>query len=142
MRALILLAAFVAAEAHAAQATNCTDPQSNSEMKLCAEIRLKAADIELNKVYAEAIAAARGQRQSMRNEPGYEKMPDTEAVLRKAQRAWVDFRDANCDYQYQIYYGGSLAGLSYVACKADMTQARVKELRSIMNGGEEPSPPQ
>lgn len=138
MRALILLAAFAVAEAQAAPTPNCADPQSNGEMKLCAEIRWKTADAELNKLYAEAIAAAREQYRSMHGEAGYEKMPDTEATLRKAQHAWIAFRDANCDYQYQVYWGGSIAGLSYLACKADMTQARVKELKSIMNGGEDP----
>jgi uncharacterized protein YecT (DUF1311 family) len=142
MRKILLLAAVALMLAHAAQAADCIEPQSSAEMKICTEIELKAADVELNKVYAEAVTAAREQYRTMRGEPGYKRMPDSEAVLRKAQRAWVEFRDANCDYQYQVYYGGSLAGLSYLACKAEMTKARVKELKIMMNGGEEPSPPQ
>ena len=139
--ALAFAVAFAASQAPLFN-PDCTDPQSTLEMKLCTQRELDRADAELNRVYTEAIAAAREQYRSMRGEPGYEKMPDSEAMLRKAQRAWIAFRDANCDYQYQVYYGGSLAGLSYLACKSEMTKARVKELRTMMNGGEEPSPPQ
>jgi uncharacterized protein YecT (DUF1311 family) len=139
----VLLAALLATDVSAAplqlKPENCADPQSNLEMKLCAKIELERADAELNKIYAEAIASARESYRSMRGEPGYDKMPDSEAVLRKAQRAWIAFRDANCDHQYQIYYGGSHASLAYLLCKSDMTKARVKELKAIMNGGEEPS---
>jgi uncharacterized protein YecT (DUF1311 family) len=139
-----VLAAFVATQAHAAPQfkVDCSDPQSNSEMKFCTEVELKRADAELNEVYQQALTAAREGYRKMHGELGYENMPDSEAVLRKAQRAWVAFRDANCDYQYQVYYGGSLAGLSFLACKSDMTKARVHELKAMMNGGEEPSPPQ
>ncbi len=126
----------------AAPTPNCTDPQSNYEMKLCAQREFETADKELNAVYGEAMKSAREQYRSTQREPGYEKMPDLEERLRKAQRAWLAFRDANCDYQYVIYYGGSMAGLSYIACKADMTKVRVKELKTMMNGGEDLAPPQ
>jgi uncharacterized protein YecT (DUF1311 family) len=141
--ALALAVGFAASQAHATLSQfnpDCTDPQSNPETKLCTQRELDRADAELNKVYKDALAAAREQYRTAHDD--YEKMPDSEAMLRKAQRAWVAFRDANCDYQYQIYYGGSLAGLSYLACKSEMTKARVKELRTMMNGGEDPSPPQ
>jgi uncharacterized protein YecT (DUF1311 family) len=118
-------------------ALNCKDPQSNLEMKFCAEREWKRADAELNAIFAKALADA-NQHNAMRRQPGYDKMPDSVAMLKEAQRAWVTFRDANCAYHYQVYYGGSHAGLAYLLCKADMTKTRVKELRALMNGGEDP----
>ena len=121
---------------------NCNDPQSNLEMKLCTEQEWKRADADMNEAYAKAIASAREQNRSARDMPGYEKMPDSEAMLRKAQRAWVAFRDTNCAYQYQLYYGGSHAGLAYLICKADITKARAAELKQLLNGLEDPEPQQ
>jgi uncharacterized protein YecT (DUF1311 family) len=130
--AFACLFAVSTAMAHAA----CDDPQSNAEMKICADQEWKKADAELNAAYAKALASARETYTSMRGEPGYQNMPDGEAMLRAAQRAWVTFRDANCKYQYQVYYGGTHAGLAYLICMGDMTKARLKELRQLPGGDE------
>ncbi|MBZ0149205.1 MAG: lysozyme inhibitor LprI family protein [Pseudorhodoplanes sp.] len=48
--------------------------------------------------------------------------------LRKAQRLWLQYRDANCDY-----YGlseGSIARVLAASCLFDMTKARAKELEA------------
>jgi uncharacterized protein YecT (DUF1311 family) len=127
-----LLAAASAGIAHA----DCKDPQSNYDMKMCAEKDWKKADAELKVAYDKALAEARELYRSTRTTPGYQNMPDSEAMLRDAQRAWVLFRDANCKYQYQIYYGGSHAGLAYLLCMADTTKARLKELRQLPGGDE------
>lgn len=135
-RALVLFASIAALDAHAAPAVNCKDPMSNAEMKMCAEQDWKKADAELNVAFGKALASARETYRSTRAMPGQQNMPDSEAMLRDAQRAWVTFRDANCKYQYQIYWGGSHAPLAYALCMADMTKARTKELRQLP-GGEE-----
>jgi len=121
---------------------NCTDPQSNLEMKLCAKRDLDKADAELNAVYAEAIKAAREQYRIAQANPGYQAMPNLEETLHKAQRTWIAFRDSNCEYHRQIYYGGSHAPLAYLLCKADATKQRVKELKSIVAGDEDDASPQ
>jgi uncharacterized protein YecT (DUF1311 family) len=130
---LITAALLIVASAVVAHA-DCRDPQSNAEMKICADKDWKKADGELNVAYGKALAEAREMYRSTKATPGYENMPDSEAMLRDAQRAWVSFRDANCKYQYQIYYGGSHAGLAYLLCMADMTKARLKELRQLPGG--------
>jgi uncharacterized protein YecT (DUF1311 family) len=136
--AFVIGLAAVGANA-AASEPNCKDPQSNLEMKMCAQQDFQRADAELNKVYAEALAHARGQNQALRD--NYEKAPDSEALLRKAQRAWVVFRDANCAVEYQIYYGGSHASLAYSLCQVSMTKARTAELKAQIHPDEEPAAP-
>ena len=133
---LATAALLMAASAGIAYAADCKDPMSNAEMKMCAEQDWKKADAELNVAYDKALASARETYRSSRTIPGQQNMPDSEAMLRDAQRAWVTFRDANCKYQYQIYWGGSHAGLAYLLCMADTTKARLKELRQLP-GGEE-----
>ncbi len=133
---LVTATLLLAASAAAAHAADCTDPQSNYDMKMCANEDWKKADAELNAAYDKAIASARESYRSTRTAQGYENMPDSEAILRDAQRAWVSFRDANCKYQYQVYYGGTHAPLAHVLCMADMTKMRVKELRQLPGGDE------
>jgi uncharacterized protein YecT (DUF1311 family) len=134
---LASVVAFAAAATHAPPNLNCTDPQSNLEMKMCAQQDFQRADAELNKVYAEAVAGAREQNQALRD--NHEKAPDSEALLRKAQRAWVAFRDANCAVEYQIYFGGSHASLAYSLCQVSMTKARIAELKAQTHPDEEPA---
>ncbi len=134
--AAALLLAVCCSVTHAAPALNCKDPQSNYEMKMCADQDLKKADAELKIAYDKAIAHARETDRWSRTRKVSQNKPDDEPLLREAQRAWVSFRDANCKYQYQIYYGGSHAGLAYLLCMADTTKARVKELRQLPGGDE------
>jgi uncharacterized protein YecT (DUF1311 family) len=135
----LAFAAALASAAEPAPPLNCKDPQSNLEMKMCAQQDFERADAELNKVYADAIAGARQQNQALRDNPGNEKAPDSEALLRKAQRAWLAFRDANCAYEYQIYYGGSHASLAYSLCQVSMTKTRIAELKAQTHPDEEPA---
>ena len=127
-----LLLAVSATTAHAA--TDCKDPQTNYDLKRCAYEDWQKADAELNVAYNKALAEARKSYRQMRTVQGYENMPDSEAMLRDAQRAWVSFRDANCKYQYQVYYSGTHAPLAHVLCMADMTKARRDELRKLPGG--------
>ncbi|MCB1493819.1 MAG: DUF1311 domain-containing protein [Rhodobiaceae bacterium] len=36
--------------------------------------------------------------------------------LREAQKAWIDFRDARCALEEEMYEGGSLARVAYLSC--------------------------
>jgi uncharacterized protein YecT (DUF1311 family) len=111
---------------------NCADPQSNLEMKMCASENLTKADAELNQAFERALEAAKGQYESVRRDPGFESMPNMPDELRKVERAWMAFRDANCDYQNLVYYGGSMASLAVIGCRLDMTKARTKELKDLV----------
>jgi uncharacterized protein YecT (DUF1311 family) len=137
-----LTLAVIAIAANAASVTpqftpNCKDPQSNLEMRMCADQELKQADVELNEIYTRAIAAAREQTRAGREYGS----PDLEALLREGERRWIAFREADCRYQYELYHGGTIAPLVELQCRLDLTKARAKELRVILDGDEEPVPP-
>ena len=132
----LLTAALLLAASTGIAHANCKDPQSNAEMKMCAEQDWKKADADLNIAFNKAIAGAREADRTATG-IGYENRRSSEAMLREAQRAWIAFRGANCNYQYQIYFGGTHAGLAYLLCKADMTKARLKELRQLPGGDDD-----
>ncbi|MGB0126460.1 MAG: lysozyme inhibitor LprI family protein [Rhodocyclaceae bacterium] len=50
--------------------------------------------------------------------------------MQEAQRAWIKFRDANCDFYYDPE-GGSLARVSANDCMMSSTARRAKELESL-----------
>ena len=54
--------------------------------------------------------------------------------IKSSQRAWVNFRDKNCEvFSYQIDVGTQAYETSINSCKDKMTQERIKELLSISN---------
>jgi uncharacterized protein YecT (DUF1311 family) len=77
----------------------------------CLEAQRSSWDKKLNEAYKELLSTAR---------------PEQKAALRAAQRAWLSFRDANC--QYYLKGEGSIARISAAACARDMTEKRAREL--------------
>jgi uncharacterized protein YecT (DUF1311 family) len=130
--AMTLCLALSGVGAAAGPNVNCADPQSNLEMKICASQNLNKAEGELGAALERALLAAKSQYESVRRDPGFESMPNMPEALRKAQYAWESFRDLNCDYQNLVYYGGTMASLAVTGCRLDMTKARIKELKDLV----------
>lgn len=55
--------------------------------------------------------------------------------LQKAERAWVAFRSAQCDFDAMVEEGGTLERILNQQCYLDMTYKRVKELQSDLEDG-------
>jgi uncharacterized protein YecT (DUF1311 family) len=75
-------------------------------------------------------------RQNARLNGTYKKlMPklsrDRKKALLKAQRAWIKFREANCDY-YLDPDGGKADRLNASSCLVTMTATRAKELEGML----------
>jgi uncharacterized protein YecT (DUF1311 family) len=92
----------------------CKDAVSTKDMQDCADTQWKKSDAELNRTYAEILKKLEA--------------PDADR-LRKAQRAWVTYRDAHCEAEYQLYAGGSIAPLTLTQCRATLTDQRTKILQ-------------
>jgi uncharacterized protein YecT (DUF1311 family) len=84
-------------------------------MKICLAYRWMVEDVRMNRVYKKAITTGRrvGASES----------------LRRSQRAWIAFRDAECTFQGKVEAGGGSAeGLSVLACKQNLTRLRADQL--------------
>ena len=91
----------------------CADTVVTVELANCLAKARDAADAKLNAVYKQLrgkLDAADGQR------------------LVAAQRLWIQYRDANCSAERDLYEGGTAASPAYLACLEAMTRARTKEL--------------
>lgn len=89
------------------------------------------ADAELNRVYKHV-------RKAYKDDPLFLKK------LTLAQRAWIKFRDAHMESRYPVKPGeeeriqyGSIFGQCHCAEVAELTEARVKQLRQWVVGAEE-----
>jgi uncharacterized protein YecT (DUF1311 family) len=51
--------------------------------------------------------------------------------LKTAQRLWIQYRDANCEAEREMYSGGSAASMVRLACLEAMTRHRTEELRTM-----------
>src|SRR5262245_3957356 len=113
-----LSAAYGKDELTSKQYSECIDKSggNTSGMLDCNERELKRQDDDLNKSYRTLLAKLSPQRRKQ---------------LVKAQRAWVNFRDANCGF-YLNPDGGSAARLSSNSCILMTTAERAKEIKDLL----------
>lgn len=58
--------------------------------------------------------------------------PEPADGLRKAQRAWMAFRDADCAFQYSVWGGGSMRSIAGASCTLDHTARRAIDLEALL----------
>lgn len=97
-----------------AQKPNCNNPQTQSEMNICAGISYQNADKKLNQVYQRLLPKLETSRRQK---------------LVAAQQAWLKFRDASCAFEKSEVEGGTMAPMIYGGCMATLTEQRTKQLQ-------------
>jgi uncharacterized protein YecT (DUF1311 family) len=93
----------------------CRSAGSGYETAVCFDKAAKKDDLDLNRFY--------GELQQKLQEGDQEK-------LRIAQRLWLQFRDATCAAERQLYTTGSAAPTVYSACLEAQTRQRTKDLHT------------
>lgn len=122
-----LSAILLASACNAAQAAqDCSNAVSTVDMQECAQKSLKAADADLNTSYQKLL-----KRLSGTSAPGEDNAASKRKLI-NAQKAWIVFRDADCDAQYQAHIGGTLRGLVSLGCKQQHTEQRTRELDNYL----------
>ena len=89
----------------------CGDQPTTIEIGECVAAKTKVADQRLNRAYAALQRAID---------------PEQRGPLLKAQRLWIQYRDANCGF-----YGaqqGTISRIKYPECMRVMTLNRAEEL--------------
>lgn len=125
--AACLAAAFMPLPATAADEDkiDCENALSTYEMNICAGRAFEVADARLNAVYKNALAAI---PELATGEKPFDAR-SWEAALRASQRAWIAFRDAECEEHVAMFWsGGSGATVDIIGCQTEKTEARTKEL--------------
>lgn len=124
LRALSLfggMAGCLTAQAPAwAAGQNCENAQSQMALDQCASQDFKAADANLNAAYRQVVARLKGS-------------PDQAKLLLHAQRAWLDFRDADCAFRGSGVAGGSAYPMIVTQCRTSLTTQRTGEIKSWLH---------
>ncbi len=128
---IMLSATFLAGaqDARAQEDPNCAEPVTQRDMTACADIEYDKADKDLNAAY----------KQLRTKMSDWDKSADEESkgavdALVAAQRAWVAFRDANCEVAGFQARGGTMESMLISSCLADMSTKRAAELRELSDG--------
>ncbi|MGB9465479.1 MAG: lysozyme inhibitor LprI family protein [Candidatus Acidiferrum sp.] len=111
MRILVLLVTFFALAGTAS--AQCDDKKTTLDISQCLKAELKKADTDLNRSYQQALKKL--------------KTADAER-LRKAQRAWIDYRDAHCKAEFELWDGGTGGQVALPQCMLTLTKARTAEI--------------
>ena len=118
---------LVSSMSYATESTlECKEDGTQQEMNKCAYDDFKNADKSLNKVYKELRKAKKEDKLFLKN-------------LKKAQKAWIVFRDLDLDAQFTCKSGdtrecfGSMYNLSFYSAKTQLTNQRVKTLEGLLD---------
>ena len=57
--------------------------------------------------------------------------PSVIAKLKNAERAWIKYRDANCEGEYQTYGRGTIGPNMSAFCQIRLTRQRIQEIAVI-----------
>ncbi|MCP3748849.1 lysozyme inhibitor LprI family protein [Pseudomonas sp. SBB6] len=101
-------------------------PGANTEVQMleCMQQSLKKSDRQLNELYQALVARFKAEGSA----PG---QPTQDLALKKAQRAWIAFRDASCEFETYESVGGSGFATIHTHCLLKQTQARIQYLKQV-----------
>jgi len=114
------------------QQVDCKNAETQADMNYCAAMDFSKADDELNAVYKQALKSqADLDKQSAEINPDY---VGAVKALKKAERAWIDYRDGECEGEGYQAVGGTMQPMLIAGCKTDLTNKRIKELQELTKG--------
>jgi uncharacterized protein YecT (DUF1311 family) len=111
-----------------AQPLDCANAVTQADMNQCAGRGARDADAELNRLWPQLV------RQMQASDREADSNGEGERRLRAAQRAWIAFRDAQCELAGVEALGGSMETMLVQGCLEEITRRRINEL-TVMLGG-------
>lgn len=85
--------------------------------------------LRMRECNGEELRRQDGQLNSLYRELSAKSTPEARAALVRTQRAWIAFRDAECEYEGEQHSGGTLEAIVIGGCHVEMTAQRVMQLR-------------
>lgn len=126
------LAGLLATSTLADDKPDCIDPQTQMEMTYCASVDYEDADADLNALWPDVIAAAKLNDEYVADMARERGVPTTLEALRDAQRAWIRFRDAQCEFEAYEVFGGTMQPMVGSLCLARLTRERITLLSQAL----------
>jgi len=102
---------------------DCETTAVQFELNECARAEYERADARLNQQWQVTLEVFRSRS------------PEDVERLRAAQRAWISFRDTQCDAEHPFDLGVSLDKMLNINCRRALTEARTSELAQLARDG-------
>jgi uncharacterized protein YecT (DUF1311 family) len=118
MRVATLVVVLLVCTGRAA-AADCAG-STQRDLDRCASAEYSSADKALNSTYTSIIGRLRADAPAR-------------SKLVAAQRAWLAFRDAECEFAASGVAGGSIAPMIVTNCRADLTKRRQTQLAAYLS---------
>jgi uncharacterized protein YecT (DUF1311 family) len=113
----LLLPLLIASWAGSSHALDCKNAMSTPDINECAAIGQKKVEDKLNLAYQDKLKYF--------NDP---EDAGTKKSLIAAQRAWVKFREADCNAVYEQWKTGTIRTVMFIECMQKRAETRIKEL--------------
>ncbi len=120
MRFIVGIVAIPLVLGTAALASDCSDTSTQTEMNTCAADAFQKADAALNSRYKEISRRLADS-------------PEARKALVTAQRAWIQYRDAECAFRASGVAGGSIAPMIEAQCLGTLTDARLADFEAMLS---------
>lgn len=108
----------------------------------------RSAETQLEMTQCAAKELAKAESAVRQSQERVESVLDNEAgaLFEEANQRWLEYRDAQCEFEASLYAGGSLAGYARAVCFSSITWDRVEELETVIElrsqgAGELDTPP-
>jgi len=98
-------------------------------MRMCLSKIYEKSDAELNAVY----------RSILKGFSDYSNPNRHVEDLRKTERRWIAYRDAQCKAQYHLFEGATGGPIEELGCLIKMTDQRTAELKQVYLSARFPS---
>jgi uncharacterized protein YecT (DUF1311 family) len=117
---LLAMAILAGGPVSGAGAQDCNNASDQTTLNMCAAQSFKKTDAELNALYRQIRARLKD------NAP-------TTRLLTGAQKAWLAFRDAECDFAASSTSGGSVYTMILMECRDALTTKRITDFKHYLS---------
>ena len=110
-----------------ALALDCQNATTTLDMNECAAREQKAVELNLNQTYQKAL------KHLQQADTETEKYSAMRQKLIEAQRAWIKFREADCQSVYLQSGAGSIRNLMFTGCMQKHAERRIEDLTAVFS---------
>ena len=101
---------------------DCKDAITTPDINQCAQTEFESVEKKLNETYRRVLKSL--------NKPDEEIVSYSEIKrgLIEAQKAWVSFRQKDCDAYFTLHASGTIRTVMYIGCMQSHAEKRIKEI--------------
>ena len=97
---------------------DCANPITQTDMNICSAKDYSTSRAELDEVYQRALEDLKDNSEAL-------------SEFEKIQTQWENYSNLNCDYNMNMYEGGSIAPLIYATCMDRLTKQRITTIKNM-----------